>query len=356
MKFLIAAALLLLSFRADAIDLPAYGVRSFGADIGTLLWMNNHRDIVGYTRVGDSSRYFLLSDNVKTYLPANFSPAAINDDKVIAGALVIDDPEQSTWHSLPAVMRGGQLSTFPVPSSRGFATAINGRGDLAGFYYTESLELRAFSYIDERFRALPAFGPDEPSQATAINDAGVVAGNAGPSFGPYGFPSAWTGQDIRSLTGNSGTATAINERGTIVGFEMGTTSLFNTTAFIAYPDGRTQSWSAFGDTALSAADVNNADLAVGNYSELNSPVTRGLLFVDDTRVWLDDLIDPASGWRITGASAINDAGDILAYGCRADACSSVMLMPVPEPGGATLLGTGLLVLAGWRRKHGSKAG
>ena len=47
---------------------------------------------------------------------------------------------------------------------------------------------------------------------------------------------------------------------------------------------------------------------------------------------LNDLIDPQSGWVISDAADINNAGQIAATGCNTlGICNALLLSPVPEP-------------------------
>ena len=58
----------------------------------------------------------------------------------------------------------------------------------------------------------------------------------------------------------------------------------------------------------------------------------------------------------TDARAINDLGQIVAFGRDANGFTrSVLLTAVPEPGSATLAVSGVLILLGygWRRRKGS---
>ena len=69
---------------------------------------------------------------------------------------------------------------------------------------------------------------------------------------------------------------------------------------------------------------------------------------------LNDLIDPASGWRLIEAEAINDSGQIVGYGVSPSGFGRPILTPIPEPSSIVLLGIGAMSLLAyaWRRRGG----
>jgi probable HAF family extracellular repeat protein len=72
--------------------------------------------------------------------------------------------------------------------------------------------------------------------------------------------------------------------------------------------------------------------------------TMAFLYDSGEMIDLNTLIDPASGWIISGAAAINDLQQIAANACRAGVCQAVTLdlVPcVPEPPMIALLAAGL---------------
>lgn len=79
------------------------------------------------------------------------------------------------------------------------------------------------------------------------------------------------------------------------------------------------------------------------------------LWDDGATFDLNALIDPAWGWVLSEATAINALGQIAATACRDGACHAVRLdlaMPVPEPATWTmLLGGGVFVAAAWLRRR-----
>ena len=61
---------------------------------------------------------------------------------------------------------------------------------------------------------------------------------------------------------------------------------------------------------------------------------------------LNTLIDPLSGWELSAATAINDAGQITGYGVIGGQNHAFLLTPVPEPTTLALLALGLPLLVG----------
>lgn len=101
-----------------------------------------------------------------------------------------------------------------------------------------------------------------------------------------------------------------------------------------------------------AADVNNLGQIVGA-GNLADGGAHGFLYENGELIDLNALIDPAAGWTIRDAAAINDVEQIAATACRADGCFAVRLdlVPaVPEPSSFAMLAAGLVL--GWRRGAG----
>ena len=72
---------------------------------------------------------------------------------------------------------------------------------------------------------------------------------------------------------------------------------------------------------------------------------------------LNDLIDPASGWTLTQALAINTSGQIVGYGSNGTYTEAFLLTPaapIPLPAGAWLILSGFFAF-GWMKRRSARA-
>jgi probable HAF family extracellular repeat protein len=328
------------------------------------------------------------------FLPAGFAPAALNDAGQIVG----------TYGGAAAILSGGTITSL-VPASRG--VAINGHGDIAG----TSNDGSAFARIGGTVVPVGASLPADMypfSNATGINDAGMVAGNAQPFIGEAQRGFVYDGSGVHligTFGGDWSYAAAINASGAVTG----TATLVPTQTPIdpdrhayIYHNGTMQDLGTLGGLRSEAYDINAAGLVVGwsetNIDPDNAALSRpflyrdghlvdlgslggywgyaralndagvivgasdlitdvgwgyhGFIYLDGHMVDLNALVTGANGWEIIDATDINDAGQILGRACRLGTCADVRLdlVPaVPEPGAWALLAGGLVLLA-WRAR------
>ena len=255
---------------------------------------------------------------------------------------------------------GGAMTTI---TGWGATTAwgINNAGTVVGMaeYYDEEngFARRAYSYSDGVSTDLGTLYGIR-SHANAVNNLGHVAGAA-----DIGGPPNWpltpflyrdgAMQDLGATPGPWSEAMALNDHDQVVGYagyEPNGSTLYPRRAFL-WEDG------AMLDLGMLAGDEESIALGINNGSQIvgwsvGFEATRAFLYENGAMLDLNALIDPASGWQLAEAAAINDLGQIAATACRDGACHAVRLdlaMPVPEPAAwAMLLGGGALV--GWRRR------
>jgi hypothetical protein len=92
------------------------------------------------------------------------------------------------------------------------------------------------------------------------------------------------------------------------------------------------------------------------YTNCTSGLSHGILYSNGTLTDVNALLDQAAGWCLTSASAINDSGQIAGVGINPDGYYHAFLLTptVPVPAAAWLFGSGLLGLAGLRRRAGGR--
>lgn len=308
-----------------------------------------------------------------------FTPAALNDAGQVVG----------TRGNAAVLYSGGQLKDITPPGAVIAAPkAINNGGQVVGSAFTCDLvdgncvngRTRAFIYRGGAFELLGTFGGRD-SFGFDINDAGLAVGYAytpGPTPDISGGQHAFiyrdgTLEDIGARMGTGDTsAAAINEAGDVIGYSTirtlrglflyrnGAATIFSTRGFaydindagqvvggglggnddgsghaFVYRNGSLQELGTLGSqyTFSVAYAINNRGQIVGqsSFSFFTNENQRAVIFEGSAPTDLNTLIAPGSGWLVTSAVGINEAGQIVGTGQLNGQPRAFLLTPTGQP-------------------------
>ena len=231
-----------------------------------------------------------------------------------AGPYAPSSPEHHAF-----LYRGRRMIDLGTLGTDSVATGLNDAGDVVGYYRVAGDVTHAFLHRGGTMHDIGTLG-GASSRATAVNADGVVVGFANFDAGFASHVFRYAGgvmTDLGTLGGDFGEPRAINRYGQIVGHARLSES-FDEHAFL-YDDGVMHDLGSLAGPpyASGADDINAAGQVVGSSSaatgEPGGFVTHGFLYSDGVMVDLNTLV-PAGSPVFYGATAINDAGQIVATG------------------------------------------
>jgi probable HAF family extracellular repeat protein len=276
----------------------------------------------------------------------------MNDTDAIVG-LTVDPNETAALGKIPYqdpfLLQNGQLTSLGnLGGSYGSANDINNAGQIAGYSYVGSVgQTHAFLYENGTMKDIGIFIGTGGSWAQAINETGQVAiytnngtyvyqnggvrALPGKHFLPAGmndggqiagtlltpgaaaFYNGTTLIDLAPLLQNiHSLATGVNNAGQVIGVSYGNSG--NDYQAFLYGAGAVQALTVPGSIQSYATSINNAGDVVGSIQNTDQ-TWWGFLYRNGQMIDLNTLPGVAgSGWVLTGASKINNAGQILAAG------------------------------------------
>lgn len=262
----------------------------------------------------------------------------------IAGE-VYDSPEYSS--SRAVIWRDGVASVLPdLGGPRAGAHAVNIHGAIVGYAQTPGGFSHATVWSSDPSSGtteLPILPGHDTSQATDINDAGLIAGV---SF----REDAWVTTE-RAIVWSGGAATElpmpveaeraaaikINNHGAVLGWWANDITTGEVHSLL-WRDGAMVDNATLRTPGLQLWDLNDSEIAVG--AVLGDDWT-GVLYENGVLYDLSDWVE--GGWVITHANAIGDDGRIYASAQLDGEYAELVLVPIPSPATMALLGLAILV-------------
>jgi probable HAF family extracellular repeat protein len=306
-----------------------------------------------------STAVYLWHSGVTTVVPnlfANNGPLAINDMGDIAGA---DNLRAFIYRN--GVMT--DLGTFNggYTSARGLNNSNVVVGDS---YDNDANSYRAFKWQGGDLQRLPAPGGTYAlgveSRAYAINADGVIAGSYA-NQNPGGVAVVWNGDDATRLTTLSGYSRSegydINSARQVVGYSAD--AIYSKLQAVLWNGTTPTNLGSLPGLSFSEATAINASSMVVGWSRNDFGGDDGssaFLWQNGQMLDLNLLISPNSGWHLTAAKDINDAGQIVGYGTLDGQQESFLLTPIPEPSSFALICLGLAALLACQCKYGVASG
>jgi probable HAF family extracellular repeat protein len=340
------AVLINLGWSHAAIAAALYTLTDLGALTGGTssyaTGINNNGQVVGQAASAEGFRAFVWSAtgglvNLGTLNGSNFSYATgINDNGQVVGyANVNNTPVAWQWDG-----KGGMTSLSAVANaSRSYAYGINNGGQIVGYANTGT-DTTAATVWQGSQPPTELNNRSISSIATGVNEPGQIVGQIASADG---FRAAlWTAGTLTNLgTLNGGSysyATGINDQGQVVGYSTigkppgSTSSGFLGTTLNAFIWNSSTGMTSLGSLSPQdnsyATGVNENGQVVGYSYGLDQGSYRYRAFMWDNGAMTDlnNLIDPALGWALNVANAVNDQGQIVGLGINAAGQSRAFLL------------------------------
>jgi probable HAF family extracellular repeat protein len=319
------------SLPARGATTVTYSVQDLGTlpgDYASVAWgINQFGDIVGWSMGPTGTRAFVYSNGTgMTALPAPTGRPVTTARAISASGVVVGTAATGGSDIGHAVRwRSGVAQDLGTLAGGNFSQArgVNASGAIAGTSDTSggSLYQHAFLYTDAA--GMTDLTPSsDNAHAEGINDSGQVTGwrngrafrLTGTSFTDLGVPTGYA----------ESFGFAINATGQVAGHVISGSG--NAERIFRYSNGVMVILGGLGEYNR-AWGINAAGDVVGEGTPVLG-LKQGFVYTDANGMrGLNQLIDPASGWFILGASSINDAGQIVGWASGPTGQRAVLLTP-----------------------------
>jgi len=226
----------------------------------------------------------------------------INDERVIAGYHTDAPGNKGFTLNLPATFTD---ENFPG-SAQTQVIGINRGGETVGFYIDTAGNTHGFNKIGATFNTVDLPGTTF-NQLLGVNDKGAEAGYFQDAAGlQHAYVHREEGFLVLNLPQPSSQATGINDHGVVVGFEQSSPAATTSEGFLLQ-DRKLTVLQFPGSTFTQALGVNNRDVVVGLYNDANGN-THGFEFSRGRYVSID-----VPGSSSTVVNGINDEDTIVGF-------------------------------------------
>ncbi len=330
---------------------------------------------------GVDTHAFLYSKGVLTDLGAVNQPAVptgVNDSGVVVGGYL--DINLATGISVAAfIYQNGAVQPFTGIPSESLPFGLTNSGQSASTEISsggQNFFVSSHAFQITTAGAATPLSPSTGTQAVAfgISPSGAwVSGGSGSQSGKElasQTPTLWQNGTAQALplvpSFTYASMTAVNDSGIAAGmaFNYNFASLQDPNArghAVLYSNGAMTDLGTLSEDITSAAlGINNSGTVVGYSSELKPDVTlftvpllepasassHAIVYINGTMYDLNRLLPSGSGWQLSSATGINNAGQIVGTGFIQQQQHAFLLTPVvppPPPTITSVVGAGLSV-------------
>ncbi len=337
--------------KAGAVTYRLRDIGTLGGYSSYVQAINAAGDVVGYSFTatdGTNAHAFLYRNGTLYELGQPFGgytvASAINNSGQIAGT------GDYLRNSHGFIYNNGSVTDL-LPYGLGSAAAINSSGQVAGS------GAHGLLYSSGAVTDLGTLGGPY-STAWAMNDAAQVVGSSTispDSVVTHAFLySNGVMSDIGTLGGTYASAGGINATGTMIVGTSWTVAYQpggpNTKHAFLYTNAMMHDLGMLGGSSSGAGGTPNSNGEFTGWAEVPGGASHAFLYTSGVMKDLNTMLDPSgSGWALTAAYGINDAGWITGYGIAPGGNThGFLLTPTPEP---SVVGVICLMMMSRRRRR-----